>query len=518
MHSLNFSVRGSLRTLFTALSLQTCLAISSLKVDTTVGTVYGLINGTHPGVAQFLGIPFAEPPVGERRWTPSVAKAPVGDIDATSFSPSCPQYDTSIPSTYEIDARNFLISGPMSEDCLTLSIWAPFTAANNCSEKLPVVVWIYGGGQLTGGAQIEYQIPTPWVQRTQEHIVVQVNYRLNIFGNPRAAGINETLNLGLLDQRLAMEWVRSNIANFGGDTSRITMWGQSAGAASTDYYNFAYPEDPIVAGIILDSSSAFGAAPSSDPTGSDFTFLAGQFGCGDLNADEELTCMKNVSFMDIEAFLKSYQDNGTSPSISFTPVVDNVTRFANYTARALAGNFSRVPAIHGTNNNEGSSLTEWVNNGTTYNETAANANTVQRACWAQQTTKNRYAANATTFRYYYTGNFSNISPRPWQGAYHSSELPLIFGTHDIAYSESTPFEFAVSHRMQDLWLAFMKDPVNGLPSQGWEAYSPGGNAIEFAWDNQVTQTIPLTEFDELCNGTTPIRGATPPDHVGLDDL
>lgn len=72
--------------------------------------------------------------------------------------------------------------------------------------------------------------------------------------------------------------------------------------------------------------------------------------------------------------------------------------------------------------------------------------------------------------------------------------------------------------MQDLWLAFMKDPVNGLPSQGWEAYSPGGNAIEFAWDNQVTQTILLSEFDELCNGTTPIRGATPPDHVGLDDL
>lgn len=143
-----------------------------------------------------------------------------------------------------------------------------------------------------------------------------------------------------------MEWVRSNIANFGGDTSRITMWGQSAGAASTDYYNFAYPEDPIVAGIILDSSSAFGAAPSSDPTGSNFTFLAGQFGCGDLNADEELTCMKNVSFMDIEAFLKSYQDNGTSPSISFTPVVDNVTRFANYTARALAGNFSRVVSAH----------------------------------------------------------------------------------------------------------------------------------------------------------------------------
>lgn len=176
MFSNNQLFRGSLRTLSTALCLQTCLALSSLNVDTTVGTVYGIINGTHPDVAQFLGIPFAEPPVGDRRWMPSVAKAPVEKIDATSFSPSCPQYETSIPSTYGIDARDFLISGPTSEDCLTLSVWAPFTAANNCSEKLPVIVWIYGGGQLTGGAQIEYQIPTPWVQRSQEHIVVQVKY------------------------------------------------------------------------------------------------------------------------------------------------------------------------------------------------------------------------------------------------------------------------------------------------------------------------------------------------------
>ncbi|KAK0112909.1 hypothetical protein ONS95_014628 [Cadophora gregata] len=72
--------------------------------------------------------------------------------------------------------------------------------------------------------------------------------------------------------------------------------------------------------------------------------------------------------------------------------------------------------------------------------------------------------------------------------------------------------------MQDLWLAFMKDPVNGLPSQGWQAYAPGGNALEFAWDSQVTPNIPLSEFAELCNGPTAIRGAAPPDHVGLHDL
>jgi acetylcholinesterase len=150
-----------------------CSALSTLIVDTTVGTVHGLINGTHPNVVQFLGIPYAEPPVGDNRWELSIAKAPVGDIDATRFSPSCPQYDTSIPSTYEIDARQFLISGPISEDCLSLSIWAPFSHPPS-NESLPAIVWLYGGGQVTGGAQIEYQIPTPWVERTQAHVVVQV--------------------------------------------------------------------------------------------------------------------------------------------------------------------------------------------------------------------------------------------------------------------------------------------------------------------------------------------------------
>jgi len=67
--------------------------------------------------------------------------------------------------------------------------------------------------------------------------------------------------------------------------------------------------------------------------------------------------------------------------------------------------------------------------------------------------------------------------------------------------------------MQDLWLAFMRDPVNGLPSQGWDAYVPGGNAIELAWNEKVTGSIALSKFDENCEGTTPIPGAVPPDHV-----
>lgn len=128
-------------------------------------------------------------------------------------------------------------------------------------------------------------------------------------------------------------------------------------------------------------------------------------------------------------------------------------------------------------------------------------------------------ANATTFRYYYTGNFSNIAPRPWQGAYHSAELPLIFGTHDVVRGESTDFEFAVSHAMQDMWLAFMRDPVKGLSSHGWSAWQPGGQVIQFGWDDQVTSFIPTKEFEDNCNLTTysSLPGAVPPnsDNFGV---
>jgi acetylcholinesterase len=121
---------------------------------------------------------------------------------------------------------------------------------------MPVFVWYFGGGFLQGGTSSLYFNPQSWVQRTQGHIVVTVNFRSNIFGFPNAANLTDQ-NLGLLDQRLALEWVRDNIANFGGDPSKIVAWGQSARAIAYDYLNFAYPEDPIVNGMILDSNTTF---------------------------------------------------------------------------------------------------------------------------------------------------------------------------------------------------------------------------------------------------------------------
>ncbi|ORY59280.1 para-nitrobenzyl esterase [Pseudomassariella vexata] len=483
-----------------------------LKVNTTSGPVYGMINGTTPNVRQFLGVPFAEPPVDALRWLPAVPKKSVDYIDAMAFGPSCPQYESAIPSVYNVDSRNFLITGPTSEDCLSLNIWAPKIGYEE-HKKLPVIIWIYGGGSLTGGGRIGYQIPAHWIERSQKHIVVGVNYRLNIFGFPRAAGLkSDQQNLGFLDIRLGVEWVRDNIANFGGDPSRISMWGQSAGAGATDAYNFAYQQDHIVAGIILDSGNVLGRPSTLTATDyANFTFVASHFGCGNSSsAQAELECMRKVEQTDIEAFLKAYQDGGFNPSISFVPAVDGVTKFEDYPARYAAGNFSRVPAIAGSNADEGTSLSSWVANGTAVNQTAADIITMQELCRVTETSRARHAAEATTFHYYYHGNWSNISPRSWGGAYHSSELPLIMGTHDIVHGPSTDFEIAVSHRMQDLYLAFAEDPYAGPIALGWPASAPNSSVIEFAPDDGIaSRRVLVSEFEGRCDGAAPVVGAVP---------
>ena len=171
------------------------------------------------------------------------------------------------------------------------------------------------------------------------------SYRVNIFGYPNARGLNSSeINLGLLDQRLGIEWVRDNIAAFGGDASRITLWGQSAGAESTDLYNFNYVKDPIVSGLIMDSGTVYLTQGTQDPIHSNFTFVAENLGCGNLSAKAELQCMRKVDVQEIESFVGHYIDSNATKQITFTPTYNNVSFFNadTYTAKSIAGNYSRL--------------------------------------------------------------------------------------------------------------------------------------------------------------------------------
>ena len=335
----------------------------ALRVSTTSGRIHGKIDPELPHVRQFLGIPYAQPPIEDLRWQPPrPVSQPDAKIDATSLPPSCIQYfSTAIPNMSNQEILQFNVQAingtptAISEDCLTLSIWTPTRSqrsrpqrgSSGCEETpLPVLVFIYGGGFGTGGTVVPYQIPAQWVERSSDHLVVSFNYRLNIFGFPNAAGL-EQQNLGLLDQRLAIEWLKANVAAFGGDPERMVIWGQSAGGMSVDYYTFTYPDDPIVSGLIMDSGTAQTPFTSTDLEHTNFTFVADNVGCEGFGGDPagELACMREVDARKINDFIAGYQGFEKTPGIAFVPVIDEEVVFANYSARALDGKQAKIVCI-----------------------------------------------------------------------------------------------------------------------------------------------------------------------------
>ncbi|EFQ34394.1 carboxylesterase [Colletotrichum graminicola M1.001] len=485
----------------------------SVQLDNGV-TVQGRIAPDAPQVAEFLGIPYAAPPLDDLRWEPpqpyvapqSFANGAV--LNATALPPSCWQYISVIPAIQRVDVPEFMIGDAgMDEDCLTASFWVPSDAvpAGNQTEGegkggLPVVIWFYGGGFETGGTDVPYQMPQKWVQHSQSHIFVTFNYRMALFGFPNSAALEEQ-NLGLMDQRLAVEWIRDNVAKFGGDPERMTIWGQSAGAIAVDYWNFAYTEDPIVKAFIMDSGTAhLDQLMNHDTSHSNFTFVAQQLGCGNLtDARAELTCMRKLPAEKLENFYAVYKDSQVVPTIGFSPQIDNKIVFANYTEKAARGEMSDLPAIIGFNAAEGLFLAPYNVNGP---DPAISESLSYNYFWCSttKTTNERLAAGRTTYRYFHEAVFNNTSPRPWMGAYHGSELPLIFGTHADFRGNSTPFEYELSRTMMDAYTAFIKDPAAGLGAIGWPAYTADSRLVRSYGENDTVLTTvrTLSTIEENC--------------------
>jgi carboxylesterase type B len=220
---------------------------------------------------------------------------------------------------------------------------------NPIAAKIPVFIWIYGGGDTTGGSTVPYQNPQKWVQRTQAHIVVSLQYRLNFFGNPNGPFANGSAPLGFYDVRMAMEWTRDNIAAFGGDPSKIVLWGQSAGAGMTGMQSLAYIDDPIVTGYIQESGATYGVFQGyTDSNHNNFTFIAEKFGCAG-NVTNETECMRSVPQADVESLIQFWVDADQTPAFSFQSQPDNVHTFANATAAYLNGHHSKLPKILANN-------------------------------------------------------------------------------------------------------------------------------------------------------------------------
>ena len=225
----------------------TMFAATPLEIKTRSGKVEGKLAGP---VRVFLGIPYAAPPVGDLRWKPPVPAANwKGVRKATEFGSRCMQSDVFGDMVFRDPGG--------SEDCLTLNVW---TFAKSPNAKLPVMVWIYGGGFVAGGTSEQRQDGTVLAQ--QGVVVVSMNYRLGMFGffvHPELvteSGRNSAGNYGLLDQVAALHWVQDNIAEFGGDPGNVTIFGESAGSFSVS----ALMASPLAKGLFHKAIGESGGA------------------------------------------------------------------------------------------------------------------------------------------------------------------------------------------------------------------------------------------------------------------
>jgi len=333
---------------------------------------------------------------------------------------------------------------------------------------------------------------------------------LNIFGFPYAPGITE-YNLGLRDQRLAIEWVRDNIAAFGGDPKRITLFGESAGAASTDYYSYAYTKDPIVNGFIPQSgTSVLGKLMGSGNSAKKWFETSKKMGCGGEEAGAKaLDCMRTKPWKDIADAIKPAGGGASLGGMGdFGPTVDNITVFGDYEKRAAAGNFIKRPMLVGNNKNEVTLFMVLLNQTSLIESPLLGLAGGLFGCPAGQAAKARVDNGVKAWRYLYAGEWPNQEIYPKAGAWHGAgvssrdlesrtvsltvvaEIAMVFGTTEYQHQyygskfqvnitlPSTEEQKKLAKIMMHAWASFAKDPEHGLTKEmQWPVYDPKGNTV-----------------------------------------
>jgi len=310
-------------------------AFAADRVKTANGTVEG---GAHQnGIHVYLGIPFAAPPVGDLRWKPpQPVKNWTGTRSAAQFGPRCVQ----APIFGDMNFR----SNGMSEDCLYLNVWTP---AKSGSERLPVLVYFYGGGFVAGdGSEPRYDGES---MARRGIVSLTVNYRLGVFGflaHPdltKEASHHASGNYALLDQRAALEWVRKNIVAFGGDPKKVTIAGESAGSIAVSALMASPLSKNLIAGAIGESGALI--APTLPPVPlaqgeEEGTKFATSVGAASLAA---LRAMSTAQIQDAAAKL---------PIGRFASTVDGYVLPKLPVEIFAAGEQARVPLLVGWNTEE----------------------------------------------------------------------------------------------------------------------------------------------------------------------
>ncbi|KIX06448.1 uncharacterized protein Z518_04424 [Rhinocladiella mackenziei CBS 650.93] len=483
-------------------------ALGAATVDAPTPTIkkaYGTFLGTPAieGVDSFLGIRYAQPPLDDLRFQPPQPlnetkpyhTEPNGTIFANSFGPGCYQ----IHYTSLIMPQNLQGSMIPDEDCLFLNIWRPSNVTGD--DAIPVMIWLYGGSFSEGDASVAVYNPEILVQQNPSVMVVTFNYRLGIFGFPNSKARRG--NLGLLDQRMAVEWVRDNIRAFGGDPDQMVLFGESAGAVSISAYSYTYKDDPIVRGLIQQSGVAQGIG-DADPLM--WTLAAINVGCNNTDdPSKELSCMMQLP---AETIIKGISPSNVNPIGSAnggSPFVDNNTVFSaeGYIAKAERGDFAKIPVLLGSNDDEGNGVVNFSGE-FGLNESLADAITVSKfTCPVAMLARQLHDNQVPVWRYRYMPVFPAVTFYPFSETYHLSEVPIILGSFRklVPYQTPTKVELQASQLMQKAWVSFAHDPRYGLSRwMEWPMYNPDEpTLITLFQDNKFqVKTTDQNVYDRAC--------------------
>lgn len=357
-------------------------AVSPTVVLSPSNTVVGLASGK---VEKFAGIPFADPPTGSLRLKPPKRLSTnLGDAyDAINPAAACPQMIVSSGENQSLFLQILgdLVTLPIvqvatnqSEDCLTVSVIRP--AGVEAGANLPVLYWIFGGAFELGWAAMYdgTDLLDQALNQEQPFIFVAINYRVAGFGFMPGKEIlaDGSSNLGLLDQRMGLEWVADNIEAFGGDPTKVTLWGESAGAISVFDQMALYGGDntyngkPLFRGAIMNSGSIVPADPVDCPKGQViYDTVVREGGCS--GASDTLECLRALpydQFLDaansVPGFL-GYQ----SVALSYLPRPDGTVLPDSPEVLAAQGRYAAVPMINGDQEDEGTIFTLFTSNVTT---------------------------------------------------------------------------------------------------------------------------------------------------------
>ncbi|KAF5876784.1 putative carboxylesterase protein [Botrytis fragariae] len=480
------------------------------RVQTTSGVVIGHSARNESDVVEFLGIRYAQATNGSLRFRPPVPFISSDTYKASQYSPACPFNPAPPLPTFPNKSSTFdriyaTATGgtglEFSEDCLALNIW---TSSISPKGLKPVIFFIHGG-RFVSGSTNNALYEGHYLAATGDIVVVTIDYRLLVFGFP-GSPLLPSANLAILDQRLALEWVKANIASFGGDPSKILMYGQSVGGLSIHYHAFAWPDDPIASSFMSISGTINDEPNSPELSKSYWDKLSVLVGCKSGVEEDVVSCMQEAPYQTILAAIKSLPLTPTEflPRTQFVPTIDEKIVFSDYATRANAGRFSKLPYLVGNANHESGfyAISAFAQNITFSRSQWDLFDLKTFTCSAAQSALLRLKHNVTVYLYRYFGDFDNTRLYPTSGAYHLSDLNMWHGVgRDVSGISNTRGEERLSKEMMRTLIEFAKDPLSGLEKLGWRKYEGVGSAtlnILGQHNSRDVTHVKSGEYDAQC--------------------